>query len=63
MNKPVNPNFKEGVLTLCIVMPFIFLLVGKRIDNNDLFVAYGVDLVLYLMARVVYRQKVGTWRW
>lgn len=61
--KKIDPLWKEGVLTLLIILPFIMFLFGERIDNNDLFMVYGTDLFIYIMARIVVRQKTGSWKW
>jgi len=63
MSKQIDPKWKEAVLTLLIVLPFVMLLIGQRIDNNDLFVAYGVDIFAYILARIFVRQKTGSWKW
>lgn len=46
--KKIDPLWKEGVLTLLIILPFIMFLFGERIDNNDLFMVYGTDLFIYI---------------
>jgi hypothetical protein len=63
MNQPVDPNWKEFVLTLLIVMPFICLLGIEHIDKGEVWVVFGVDLVVYAMARIVYRRRTGRWKW
>lgn len=63
MSQQIDPNFKEGWLTLLIVMPFIILLGIEHLDKGAVWVAFGVDLFAYAVARIVVRTKTGRWKW
>ncbi len=63
MNQKVDPNWKEFVLTLLIVMPFICLLGIDHVGKGEVWVAFGTDLLGYVLARIVFRRRTGHWKW
>jgi hypothetical protein len=63
MSQDDHQGWKEMVLTLLIVMPFICLLGIAHIGKGEIFVVYGVELFAYLMARIIFKQKTGRWKW
>jgi hypothetical protein len=63
MSKPVDPNYKELMLTICIVMPFMLLLGMAQVEKGDVWAALFVDAFVYAVARSVFRRRSGHWRW
>jgi hypothetical protein len=63
MSNQIDPNFKEGMLTILIVMPFIILLSLSHIDKEDVIAVFISDAIAYAIMRITYKQKTGRWKW
>lgn len=63
MEKNIDPNFKELVLTICAFAPMVCLLATGNITKVHVWVALFTALFVYSIARVVVKRKTGQWKW
>jgi len=56
-------KFKELVLTICIIAPFILLFGTPHIDHISVQGALLVDIIAYVGGRFSYKINYGTWKW
>jgi hypothetical protein len=63
MNHQVDPKWKESILTILILGPFVCLLGTEHIDKGEVWVVFGIDLFVYTLARIAARRKTGSWKW
>ena len=61
--KDLDPNFKEKVLSMCIVIPFFLLILTPHIEKGHVWIAFMTDLMVYSIARIGYKIKKGKWQW
>jgi hypothetical protein len=63
MATKLDPNFKELILTLCVLMPPLILFGMPHPDKSDIAVTYFSTAFVYLVARLTVRRKTGSWKW
>jgi len=63
IDKRIDPNYKEKVLNISILAPFILLIATPEVDKVHVWFAYIAVGMWYSLARIIYKMKTGQWKW